>query len=248
MRAKELFEGRDAPLYHGTSYENAKAILTSNLLKAQPLPEGDDWDTRDMPVISLSRSIQFVKDFIQRRIKGKGVVFEVDQTKLAQRYKIKPWNYYANAELSKSARVSSNTTGIHNEYEEFITRDITDFDSYLVAIHAFDPNVPAWLKKHPKLTMHVKAIKKTKPKYLSNLAERKVIADQIRCPVDEVFAVKQIKDGYLCILADVDDPSQYEVGVWHKNQWNPVRKADDFNQATNAFRIQAANMLLKAAT
>lgn len=249
MRAKELFEGRDAPLYHGTSYVNAKAILGTNLLKAQPLPDDDDWDTRDMPVISLSRSLPFVKDFIQRREKGKGVIFQLDQRKLAQRFKIRPWNYYVNAELSTTARISKNVSGIFNEYEEFITKDIKNFDSYITAIHCFDPNVPDWLKGHPKLKLHVEIQTKKlpKPKRFGEVNDRAEIARLMNIPVDEIFAARKVRDQWILLAQDVDDPSVYQVALSNGKTYDVKSQSNNFNHAKVAFQTYLAGLLVRAA-
>ena len=90
-----LEEGRDAPLYHGTSLLTATKILESGLLKGSKstLPPFKKIE------VSLSRNIKVpihhafhVQDYITC------IVFELDQRKLSQNYKIYPYNYWQEIE------------------------------------------------------------------------------------------------------------------------------------------------------
>lgn len=76
MRYEELLEGRDAPLYHATSCSTAVRIIKSNELRSVDAP------------ISLTRSRRFAQFWNDSA--GGGVVFVLDQARLAQTYPIGP--------------------------------------------------------------------------------------------------------------------------------------------------------------
>lgn len=139
-----LLEGRDAPLYHGTSEDNLKEILKYNVLAAKTpqissMFNGKKYDRyRDKHGqvwgVSLSRSLQTAKRF------GRFVI-ELDQSKLIHRYKIVPFQWM-NSELQGSgqrnhaARSSSKNKHSATEYEEFVLGSIRNVSDYIIAIHA----------------------------------------------------------------------------------------------------------------
>jgi len=127
-----LSEGRDAPLYHGTTHSHASAILRSGyfdpvtrqnskvLLKSKNKFESKDG-------VSLTRNFHFAKTYIS----GPNVVFQLNQTKLAQNFEIIPVQYF-NTQPNISWGTNSTLQGARvwqkdslkpfkvNEYEEFV--------------------------------------------------------------------------------------------------------------------------------
>jgi hypothetical protein len=71
-----ICEGRDAPLYHATGLATAVQILKDNALQG--------WDAP----ISLTRNRRFAQFWAERM--GSGVVLVLDQTKLAQHFRLEP--------------------------------------------------------------------------------------------------------------------------------------------------------------
>jgi len=132
-----LEEGRDAPLYHGTSLHNAVLIMKNNKLLSNS----------DTPLksISFTRSIKAANHFV---FHGKGentcVIFEVNQRKLTQRYKIEPYNFYNKASNAKITRFKGDLNNewdfegeyTVNEYEErIIAKEIKNISDYIIKIH-----------------------------------------------------------------------------------------------------------------
>jgi hypothetical protein len=127
-----LNEGRDAPLYHGTTSSFAVSIIEGNSIKAHTdhfsKKVFNNIDHKHPHIknekgISLTRDVKFALSW-----PGKyGIVFELDQRKLAQRHKLIP------IKIEGVLR-----GGNRNEYahmaEEFIIGDIKDLDKYLTKI------------------------------------------------------------------------------------------------------------------
>lgn len=238
MRYFELTEGRDAPLYHATSIENGLQILKTGTLKAHELPDDDMWDGRDHKVLSFSRSLSFATDFGRSRFKNKTIIFELDQRKLSQTHKLLPWNYYSNAELSNSARVSRNGHGVFNEFEEFTNKDVQNINRYLTAIHVINDEVPVELQNNSLVVFH-QTESKPKPDN-SNIA--KEFAKISNIPVDEIFKIKKSKDGsYTALMSDIDDEGYYLVGVWKNKKFTTLNDFPSFDAALKKFNISTVN-------
>jgi hypothetical protein len=134
-------EGRDAPLYHGTSTDTAISILQADSISA--MTQHDALAVgRSAPVfgVSLTRDIRTALDIGQ-------VCFEVSQTKLTQNRKLIPidftpfnpshtWSVHnpRSSALTKRAQ-GSNPHGDRFEHEEFCVGAIAPLNRYLVAIH-----------------------------------------------------------------------------------------------------------------
>lgn len=114
-----LEESRSAPLYHGTYIENLKGIILDN---KGILPKTYHTETKllrgknsneSVQGVSTSRSFDFAGNY------KPGVVIELDQTMLAQNYKIIPIQFWSNlGKTRKKEGVEAPT--YKNEYEEFI--------------------------------------------------------------------------------------------------------------------------------
>ena len=89
MRLIDLQEGRDAPLYHGTSMMNFIAIMATNELSgSDPM---DDIGITQLSV-RLTRDLSMGKKFAHLDRKTYGGILVLDQTKLAQNYKMFPFS------------------------------------------------------------------------------------------------------------------------------------------------------------
>lgn len=108
-----LIEGRDAPLYHGTSLDNAIEIMRTFVILGDTTHRIDD---RYVSGVSLTRSYRYA-EWWSRQESDIGVVFELDQAALAARYKIIPWDIYGDGFMGPDLK--------RNETEEFLVGDIS---------------------------------------------------------------------------------------------------------------------------
>jgi len=157
-----LEEGRDAPLYHGTMPDSIIPIMKSNMLRA----ETQQFMGKNIKMgVSLTRNINIAHQFATKI----GIVFELDQRKLAYRHKMIPINW-ENATQNRGTltrwheTTGRNTTNVKpitiNEYEEFVVGPIKNLNDYIIKIHAKDDifyneeylnKSFAIFMKHPKL-------------------------------------------------------------------------------------------------
>lgn len=79
---QQLEEGRDSPLFHGTSLNGAKKILEDDLVKF------NFQDSRLTEFGDNTHGLSLTRDF--KRASMLSVVLEFDQAKIAQRYRIQP--------------------------------------------------------------------------------------------------------------------------------------------------------------
>lgn len=125
-----LTEARMAPLYHGTDGERAQRIIVSNTLKMGPARDGYHGKQ-----VSLTRNLPFA-------LQWGTVVFELDQDKLSRTYPIKPYNFFGlgwsygarSFPESKSFISKGKDYTFTNQFEEAISRDITNIDKYITKI------------------------------------------------------------------------------------------------------------------
>lgn len=113
-----LMEGRDAPLFHGTNPHSAVRILQDNKIEAHTKHfDAEHQALWRVPGVSLSRDYRAAKGF-------GGIVFVIDQTKLAQTKQITPVSYWGKSE-------EPGMVGKHHredqfaEAEEFVTGSIS---------------------------------------------------------------------------------------------------------------------------
>ena len=158
-----ITEAKSAPLYHGTRLYNAKGIVDGDVILAQPT-HGRDTPRRkgqQPDVISLTRSLKTALDW------GNGIVFELDQARLAHRYKISPieieyiWhriNKWGDKGEDKKYEPKSSRL-----YEEYVIGDIKPLSKYLTKIivtkntyEHMKKEAPAYngILKHPLLYIH----------------------------------------------------------------------------------------------
>lgn len=138
MRWHEIIsEGRDAPLFHGTSAYNAVEIISQNGIaaKTQQLPDGGGrrpFPKEAVSGVSLSRSIQSAAVFA-----FSGVIFELDQSKLVRAHRLEPMDYWGFT--PDRYRTQGRRQGEFAEAEEFVVGPIPRLDRYLIAIHILKP-------------------------------------------------------------------------------------------------------------
>lgn len=130
-----LEEGRDAPLYHGTSFLGIKYILESNTLEYGNNPALINGKRKNG--ISTTRNFKYALQWTTDKI-----VLELDQRKISQRYKIVPYNYSYDMDIQagnkkkSAARYKETSKRISNEYEEYIiTLRIKNIDNYITKLH-----------------------------------------------------------------------------------------------------------------
>jgi hypothetical protein len=170
--------GRDAPLYHRADVGAAPRILAMDTI--MPGADGN---------VSLTRNRDFAETF-----RGGGVIFVLDQAKLAQRNKLTPYDFFSTHPMEVQYR-SPGSKGPHrnperrrNESEEFVHGEIANLNGYLTRIYVSPQLLPQimatsrpWITKlaeHPKfdpkqraLIMNAGPIKQMQQKFLPGLTK-----------------------------------------------------------------------------
>jgi hypothetical protein len=123
----QIVEGRDAPLYHGCSVYAAIQMLNQNRIDARTVQLANDLRRLGEPTegVSLARSRTIARRFGH-------VVLQLDQRRLAQRYRILPIDYWG---LSPEVKIQdSRRHGQYAEAEEFVVGPIEPLAPLLQAI------------------------------------------------------------------------------------------------------------------
>lgn len=139
-----LTEARTAPLYHSTKLAHADKIIGDDVLYASEQHEGA---TKGKKVIFFTRSLKHAKHIYGSSDR---VIFEFDQLKLNSRYKISPIKNHdrgANS-LHKPQWMTGYLGG--NEFEEIVTRNITNVNDYITKIY-ITKETKDRLSKYPDL-------------------------------------------------------------------------------------------------
>jgi len=140
MKIIELLESRSAPLYHTTSYTQLFSILKENKLKGNTKHTMND---KQYQGVSLTRDLDFAKWWSREQLANVGIILQLDQNKLRQRYKIMPIDYFQTTAQEDPAFGTSEKLGfekkrrtnIYAEAEEFlIANEISNLDQYIQAI------------------------------------------------------------------------------------------------------------------
>lgn len=162
-----ITEARMAPLYHGTSTMFARTILNDNELDGRTLQHQPEMFKQkhkrkytsplsnhpgEVVGVSLSRSMKVSKRF-------GAVIFELDQQKLIQRYKVTPINYFQTLGAVMSDMVVPGARGkiaADVEYEEFVLGSIKPLSKYLKCVWVPGESLKkAYETSYPNLTIKV---------------------------------------------------------------------------------------------
>src|SRR5690606_35688917 len=129
-----LEESRSAPLYHATSAYNFEDIMNSNILKSY---SGTISGTQraGKPTVFFTRDMKHAKWYASR-MNGinDSVIFEIDQLKLNQNYKLEPihnWRPSLKNNPANKPAYMDNDYGY--EFEEIVGKNITNFHRYVNA-------------------------------------------------------------------------------------------------------------------
>ncbi len=146
-----LAEGRDAPLYHGTSLDSTYSMLQSNNIRGSKGHIHSRYANRAGVYMSRSKWAA-MHHIITIRYDKNPVIISLDQAKLVQNYHIEP---NANDQMWDRA-------------EEWLEGSITDLDKYITKIEIYytdtfnrvmkEKSSYPRLKKHPKLFFRGKFI------------------------------------------------------------------------------------------
>lgn len=136
-----LAEAKMAPLYHATDTHGFKGIVEENAL-ATTAGGGEHATRGNKPTVFFTRDFRHAKWYAGKRAYS-WFVFEVDQLKLSHRYKIKPihnWQetYYHTKAHNKKVKgeLQRGDSQWGNEFEEVTDKPVTNFLSYVKAIHS----------------------------------------------------------------------------------------------------------------
>lgn len=131
-----ITEGRDAPVYHATEIDNAIQMISNNAIipytvhprtLVQGIPDRQGRTDQIVEGFSTTRSLRFARLFSGRS----GVIFQLNQAKLAQKYRIVPVNHFSTYQKFPDKE----------EYEEFVISNKTvPLSSYLDAIYLISSN------------------------------------------------------------------------------------------------------------
>lgn len=123
-----------APLYHATDWDRLSYIWNDNILK-RGFEREQHIHSKDGKIISMTRNFTFAK-------KWGDVVLQFDQQKLAQRYKIVPFNFFGTSAEGREARArcfpyqgEKRDFNFLNQFEESVLQDIKDPFRYVTKIH-----------------------------------------------------------------------------------------------------------------
>jgi len=134
-----LAEGRDAPLYHGSTFHNGIRIIKDGIIDPKTTQNikitRGALDTRLIKGVSLTRNLSFAKRWVNpdTELQTK-IIFVIDQGKLSRSRKIIPFNFHNSGSLAYSSDSVARQTDKpyylqgafdpQNEYEEFVIGSI----------------------------------------------------------------------------------------------------------------------------
>jgi hypothetical protein len=136
MRWKEIMEGRDAPLYHGTSGFSAARIVAADTI----LPNSNqhqhahngflrhdelEGEATIMRGVSLTRSLKLAFEFGE-------IVLVLDQRRLSQTHRIEPLDYWGHSPSIEA--LGGRRQGKQAEAEEFVIGPVRPLSRFLEAI------------------------------------------------------------------------------------------------------------------
>ena len=152
-----IAEGRDAPLYHGTTFASAKEILRTGLLNGGEFSA----DKYRLPATSMTRSPQFAVNWMKHNdvqglelyiddegfqsirtiIRTTDVVLVFDQSKLIHNHRIVPYNYwsYHPSKLHTRPAQVRDTYGndAAEEYIPGVVRNVWKYIKQVIVLHPY---------------------------------------------------------------------------------------------------------------
>lgn len=173
-----LSESRSAPLYHATPYGNAANILKNGFdaKTFQTIYKGKGQHSWGRYGVSFARSMKAAQWYMKTEHQDDlFVIFEVDQQKIANKYRIEPVDYFGTQALIGNPDYEHiNNRNRRKETEEFVTinRKWSDIKSDYVgslpptiirAIYYFQITRPtAWETEYHE---HIEQLKAKYPRY-----------------------------------------------------------------------------------
>lgn len=154
-----LEESRSAPLYHGTDVESLVEILKTNVIKTGFIDKDNHWPSKNGSIVSLTRSFKFAVEWaLEKEIRDRIVIIELNKEKLKHIYKILPFNYFGSplAIEDPVARRPDNLKKYYfgtnvNQYEEAVTKDIKSPLKYMNGVHLTEKALMYLKDKHPHI-------------------------------------------------------------------------------------------------
>lgn len=125
-------ESRSAPLYHATSVFKAVSIVKENMIRANTSQYFND---KGFMGVSLTRDLRVARVF-DNVANHSRIIFVLDQQKLAQKYKIKPVDFFTthpDVEMNVDMH-GGRRSGYYAEAEEFVFGPIANVSNYITKI------------------------------------------------------------------------------------------------------------------
>lgn len=129
MKSFETFlvEGRDAPLYHATSIISAESILRTDTFRPGRKPDPVPGQVIKQQTTSFTRDIRFAINWYDAE-----VIFEINQTKLAQNYKLIPSNYWAGDRINALQNPKQNVARPQKHTSKWGSKPEVEFEEIVV--------------------------------------------------------------------------------------------------------------------
>lgn len=146
-----LIESRSAPLYHGTNTTYLRDIIKvgiepRTLQNSKKIGVHNHTIRHDAGEGKYAKGVSTTRNFKFASAWGDGVVLELNQRKLAQRYKIVPFQYFDT--VGSRYKESSSSKITRNEYEEFVITTKPIPFSFVERIYIPDAIMSGWRASH----------------------------------------------------------------------------------------------------
>lgn len=136
-----LTEARMSPLYHATNLDGLKGMINDGVMRRGFLDRVGHPHSKDGKIISMTRNFTFA-------VWWKSIVLQFDQQKLAQRYKIVPFNYFPDDGTRVIPTNSKRNWAFTNQFEESVLQDVKDPLKYITKIYVRDAISRDLVKEH----------------------------------------------------------------------------------------------------
>ena len=128
-------------LYHGCDLAYAVSMMIENAMRGETIA---NINGKKYQGNSLTRSLQFAKDWQEERWDGYGdelnqfwVVLELNKERLKTKYKVLPYNYWEDY-FGKDYEHTVDRNGYGDQYEEFVVGRINNLRNYLDDVYLSD--------------------------------------------------------------------------------------------------------------